>query len=265
MKLHLKHIIPVAILAAAALCLAQQSQPAGDVTPQTKLILDRLQTAGDKYTTLTADVDYTVEMRMTGETENRTGWVAFQKSTDKMPDMFRIHFDTLKLDQGKKTVSQLDYIFDGQWLTIAKHNIKSMTRMQVAQPGEKVEALRIGKGPFPVPFGQKTDDMIKCLQITTREPSPDDPKNTDYLKLIPRKDYEDQLNFRKMEMWIDRDTNLPVKVVVKDKNKNVTTAGFSNIKTQTQIDPALFVMEKTAGWDLTIERMNKTEKPRGRP
>lgn len=260
MKLHVKYIVSAALIAAATFCLAQQSQPETaptDVTAQTKAILDRLQAAGDKYTTLKADVNYVVEMRMTGETETRTGWVAFQKSTEKTPDMFRIHFDTLKLDQGKKSASQLDYIFDGQWLTIAKHNIKSMTRMQVAQPGEKVEALRIGKGPFPIPFGQKTDDMIKCLQITTREPEADDPANTDYLKLIPRKNYEEQLNFKKMEMWIDRVTNLPVKVIVKDKNKNVTIAEFTNIKTQAQIDPALFQMEKPAGWDLTIERMNK--------
>lgn len=256
MKLQFKSICLVALIAAAAVCLAQQSQPA-DLSSQVREILDRLQASGDKYTTLTADVNYVVEMRMTGETETRTGWVAFQKSTEKTPDMFRIHFDTLKLDQGKKTASQLDYIFDGEWLTIAKHNIKSMTRMQVAQPGQKVEALRIGKGPFPVPFGQKTDDMIKCLQITTRAPETDDPANTDYLKLIPRKDYEDQLNFKKMEMWIDRATDLPIKVVVRDKNKNVTTADFSNIKTQAKIDTSLFAMEKPAGWDLTVERMKK--------
>ncbi len=254
-------MVLAAVVSAVASCPAQQCQPTCSpqeaVSPQTKAILNRLQAAGDRYTTLTADVNYVVEMRMTGETETRDGWVAFQKNTETTPDMFRIHFDTLKLDQGKKTASKLDYIFDGQWLTVAKHNIKSMTRFQVAKPGEKIEALRIGKGPFPIPFGQKTDDMIKCLQITTRDAEPDDPANTDYLKLIPRKNYEDQLNFKKMEIWIDRETNLPVKVVVRDRNKNVTTAEFSNIKTQSAIDPSLFQMEKPAGWDLTIERIKQ--------
>lgn len=229
------------------------SQPVVD--PAVKAILDRMETTSDEYKTLKADIDYKVEMRMTGETEQRTGWVAYQKKTGEMPDKFRIHFDLLRTDGGRPVKSPLDYTFDGYWLTIAKHKIKSMTRIEIARPGDKVEPLKIGKGPFPVPFGQKTADMLEYLEITTRPAKDSDPAGTSYLKLIPRKKYKNDLAFRKMELWVDDKTNLPVKVVSKDKNKNITTVEFQNIITGDKLKDELFLAEKPAGWDLTTEKL----------
>ncbi len=232
----------------------------GEVTPKAssaKAILDRLEKAGLAYTTLRADVDYRVEDRMTGDEELRSGLVAYQKQTANAPAKFRVSFDKLALGSGPARTSKQDYIFDGQWLTIAKHRIKSMTKVQIAAKGEKVEALKIGKGPFPVPFGQQTSEVLKYLEATT-SPGPGQgsagPKGTAYLRLTPKPGHRKDVNFRSLEMWVDQARDLPVKIRSRGAGKKITTVTFRNIKTQATIAPKLFVMPKPPGWDLTIER-----------
>lgn len=224
--------------------------------PQAMAILHRLEAAGNKYATLRAELFYRVEQRLTGDVETRTGWVAFQQETDQQPPKFRVTFQTLQLDRGPKREQVIDYIFDGHWLTVAKHAIKTMTRYQVAAEGEKVQALRIGKGPFPVPFGQKTEDIVRYLLPSTRKAAASDPPNTDYLLLTPKPGRKKVVNFTKLELWVDRKTNLPVKVRTRDDSKNVTTVEFKDIQTHAELKPALFAMDKPAGWTQTIERLD---------
>ena len=225
-----------------------------EVKPEIKKLLDKMEKAGEAFKTLKADIVYTVISRLDGDKQIRTGFMAFAKSTEKSPDKFRISFDTLKLgEQTRKQKEKVDYIFDGNWLTIAKHKIKTITRLQVAAEGQKVEALRIGKGPFPVPFCQKTNDVIKYMEVSTRKSRKSDPKNTYYLKLIPRKKYKENMNFKRLEIWVDKDTNLPVKIRMKDKNKNKTIVTFSNIKTDEKVSEDLFKMKKPKGWKSTLK------------
>ncbi|MCD4825840.1 MAG: hypothetical protein K8S55_14705, partial [Phycisphaerae bacterium] len=219
-------------------------------------ILDKLEAAGKKYTTLRADVNYNVVSRLTGDEETRTGRVAYQRKTKKQPAKFRISFDKLRLGKGKWTKNKVAYIFDGHWLIIAKYKIKSMTRIQLAPPDKQIEPLKIGKGPFPIPFGQKADDILKYLEVTTKKSTL---PGQEYLKFVPRKKHKKSVNFTRMEMWVDAKTFLPKRVVTRNANKEIVTTDFSNIKTKAKIDPSLFKMEKPAGWSLTVEPLKKSK------
>ena len=229
-------------------------------------ILDRLEKSGDKYATLRADITYHVHMVQVDDTEERTGYVAYQKKvekTDKVepsPTKFHIQFKTLKLGEGAKTTEKVDYAFDGMWLTVAKHRIKNMTRYQVAAKGETVEPLRIGRGPFPLPFGQKTADMLKHFRAVTREPTEGDPAGSDYLLLIPHATRAKDLSFVRLEMWIDRKTDLPIRVVSKDKSKNVTTVDFRDIETDVTFKDSEFLLRKPFGWKMRVEPLDPDAK-----
>jgi hypothetical protein len=250
--------------------------PALTVEPAALAILNRLEKAGDTYKVLEADLIYSVDSRLTGDRETRTGTVAFQQGVEAKPAAkpgetptkktpaqsakFRVSFTTLQLGKGAATKNRVDYLFDGAWLIVAKHKIKSMTRIQIAAKGQTVEALKIGKGPFPVPFGQKAADIVKLFEATAKPPRvqpKDAPKNTDYIKLVPRRGEGKNVNFTRMEMWVDRKTDLPVKIVTKDANKNKTSVTFSKVKTKPTFQPDLFTMKRPAGWDLTIEGTKK--------
>jgi len=221
-------------------------------------ILEKLEASGEKNMILEADVTYTETSLLTGDTQTRTGQVLFQnpaKGEDRPhAAKFKISFKTLKLGEQEAAINKIDYLFDGHWLTIAKHKIKSITKIQVAAEDEKIDVFKIGKGPFPVPFGQKTEDILRLFEAGTRKARKDDPENTDYLLLLPRRGYKEEINFIQLEVWIDRNLYIPVRIRSKDKNKNMTIVLFENIKTPEKSEPGTFTMERPAGWDLTIER-----------
>lgn len=236
---------------------AESAPENSSVSPAARAILDRLERAGDTFVTLRADLEYEVRNAMTGETELRTGTVAYQKETADQPAKFRVNFQTLRLEEGPVTRQRVEYLFDGRFVIKDQYATKTRTCWQVAAEGQRVEALRIGKGPFPIPFGQKTRDVLELLHAGTRPAESSDPPNTDFLLLSPLPGREKDVNFTRLEMWVDRRTNLPVKLRARDENQTVKTVVFSHIQTNPKIDPKLFDEPRPAGFELIVERLER--------
>ncbi|MDY6913139.1 MAG: outer membrane lipoprotein carrier protein LolA [Planctomycetota bacterium] len=231
--------------------------------PATMKILRNLEQTGDEYATVRADVNYHVEMPQTGDSETRSGWVAYQKQSEKAAAKFRIHFETLRLGAGRKTRDRVDYAFDGKWLSVKKHRIRQMTRYQLADdnlPTKEAQPLRLGKGPFPIPFGQKADDVLKYFRVQSRPAAPKEPQGCDYLKLTPYRKFRREMDFVRLEMWIDRERHLPAKIISVDKNKDERTVIFDNIKTNVRFNDAMFHLPRPAGWQLRVEPLRKGDK-----
>jgi len=243
-------------------CATTQATDVRATDPAAMTILTQLEQAGKDHPQIYAEIEYQVLLGDLGDTEQRTGWVAYrdeQPADDAgpaQPARFRVHFDTLRTG-GPKLREVVDYAFDGQWLTIAKHKIKQMTRYQVVAEGEKVETMRLGQGPFPLPFGQEADEVLDYFQAETREPRASDPKGTQYLRLTTRPERLKDTEFTRIEMWIDGETHLPVRIVSKDKKRNLTTASFKNVRTDKQLADDIFHMARPAGWQLKVERLGE--------
>jgi len=258
----------VALLVVAGLAAssgpAQTSAPAATapaVGAAELRILQDLEAAGEKYRTIRADIDYRVDIRTLGDSEERTGWVAYDKGDAKAPTRFRVTFDTLRQGAGKKIASQVDYVFDGEWLHVAKHKIKNLTLYQLAAKGQQIEPLRIGRGPFPLPFGQKADDVVKHFTVATREPLSTDPKDTIYLRLIARPEHARDLPMERIELWIDRATHLPVQIRSREKSKNVTTVVFKDTKTNAAVAADVFDVPRRIGWETVRQPLEPAGKP----
>ncbi|MBI5725584.1 MAG: hypothetical protein HZA50_16620 [Planctomycetes bacterium] len=237
------------------------NQPAQTpVSRDARAVLDRLQQAGDKYPTIKTNIVLTTREPALGDTETRTGWIAYQAQTARAAAMFRIAFLTLRQGQGAKIDEKIDYAFDGNWFTVLKHNLKQMTKYQVVPDGEQVESLKLGKGPFPVPFGQKTEDVLKRFNVSLVPAAKDDPANTDHLAMTPTEAEKDQAGFAKLDMWVDRSKNLPVKLISVEKNKTETTAVFSDIQTGQAVDQGLFQIAKPPGYEISVEPYSKPRK-----
>lgn len=220
-------------------------------------ILNKLQAAGDKHKTIQADIVYTVTDPKVGEEETRNGYTFYQKEAASAPAKFRIHFDTLKQGDGARIKEVVDYAFNGEDLSIAEHKNKKLRRIQVAAPGQKVEPLKIGKGPFPLPFGQKTDDVINFFGPTTRDLLPNEPKGTVYLKLVPLPEHRKEINFAELQMWIDPATYLPVKLISREASKVLTTVLFDKIQVNKELPAESFRMELPRGWTYEYTPLKK--------
>ncbi len=245
----------------AVLADVPATQPRKDATstttaptadPAAVKILDTQETAARKYATLKANLEYTDENPVLGDKEKRIGWVAYQRETEKSSAKIRIRFDTVALEDGPRAWEKLDYAFDGEWGIRAVHKTRNMTRYQVAPPGKKIPAMKLGEGPLPpLPFGQKTADVLEFFEAETRAPRPSDPKNTDYLKLTTRRRYRKELAFRGMEIWWDRKTHLPVRIVGKHRNKSIQTIVLKDFKINPKLKDKIFDLP-TRGWKVTI-------------
>lgn len=236
--------------------VAAASAPAADQAVMK--ILNDLELSGQRYTTIRTDVRMKVVDRLTADSEERTGWIAYHKPSKSKQSKFRIHFETRKLGNGPVTREKEDWAFDGHWLTNTKHRIKDMVRYQVVPEGESAEPMRLGKGPFLLPFGQKTADVLKYYTATTRPLRQTEPEGTTYLKLTTRRERYKEVELISAEMWIDPKTNIPVKLVTRDKKKKTTTVIFNNMQTDVKLDAErMFHMPKPAGYTYKVEPLTK--------
>jgi hypothetical protein len=233
--------------------------PTKQVDPAATKILQRLEAAGKKYPCITADLHYREVMGQIGDTEERTGWVSYQAETKDSPAKFRIHFKTIRQGDGRPVKNVEDYVFDGEWFTMRKVNTEQHHKLQLP-PEEKIEAVELGKGPFPVPFGQKAETVLKHFDVKTRPPVKTDPPKTDYLRLVARPRQERRLDVEWLELWVRAD-GLPVKIVAEDASKNRKTVEFKNIVTPKSLPKNTFDLPRPPpDWDYQVKRWEGTPK-----
>jgi outer membrane lipoprotein-sorting protein len=103
----------------------------------------------------------------------------------------------------------------------------------VLRAGEKKNVFKLGEGPFPVPFGQKKKDITDTFTIKLIK-DPKDPlgKTTDHLECTPRPNTDLAKRYGKVQFWISRENDLPVKVKTIDKqdNEQSITAIFTDLE-----------------------------------
>ena len=223
------------------------------IEPAALKILQGLEQAGKDHPALRAQLTYTVVDPILETKDLRRGWVAFQRGAGEQSDRFRIHFDDRKMENDAPVVDKIDYAFDGQWLTVVKHSISNMKRYQYAAKGEKVPLTL--SGPFPLPFGQPVDEVVRFFEAaTTPPPAGKGPEGTTYIRLTTRPEARKDLRFRTLEMWVDSKLALPAQIVaVEDKKKTVTIA-FRDVQTPDSIADDVFVMPKLPGYSLSEKR-----------
>ena len=229
------------------------TKPAAD--PEVDRLLSALEKAGRRYETIRAAIEYKAVNPLLGDEETRAGWVAYRRGSEDEPTKFRIHFDSLRLDDGPKLPVKVDYAYDGSLLTIARHRIKQINRYRVPRP-QRRNPLKLGEGPFPMPFGQEADDMRRHFNVTTRPPGDKAPKGTDYLKLKPRGEGK----LVGIEMWVDKKTRLPARIVTRQRNRNVVTVTFSDPRTNVEIDPKTFGIPRPLDYRETVENLGDAGK-----
>ena len=83
----------------------------------------------------------------------RTGTAIYQATAPGEARM-RITFDQ-RIQEGAVQAQKIEYLLAGGWLIDRNYTRKIEVNRQVLRPGEKVNLLKLGEGPFPLPIGQK--------------------------------------------------------------------------------------------------------------
>ena len=184
-------------------------------------ILDALDRRGKELQDFTADVDLTDSDIATGSDSKLIGKIRMQRlgSDDSR---IRVVFDK-KVVNDVARPDKSEYMLSRGWLIDRNYPDKREVRRQVLKPGQKMNLLKLGEGPFPLPLGQDKADVHKLFEVSKLPPAAkDDPPGTIHARLIPKPGTQFEPKFKKIDFWVDPHSRMPVKIETIDPNE-VTT------------------------------------------
>jgi outer membrane lipoprotein-sorting protein len=202
------------------------SQPA--VSKDVERILENLEKKREQIKDMEANITYENLQLIAEDKQTQRGQIRYIAATEQTTPKFMVYFHTLIHDDVQRK-RQLWYCFDGRMLREVNEQTRHAIDREVVRPGERIDPFALG-GPFPVPFGQKKSEMLEFFQITLVEPTKDEKGKTDHLLLIPLPKTDLAREYKQIEYWVDREREIPVRIVSEDRHKNIITAVFSDIR-----------------------------------
>lgn len=235
--------------------VAARAELAG-IVPDADLdaILDALNARGKDLKDFTADVALHTIDNKTGEDSAQLGKVVFQKKPDG-DSRIRVSFDTKETETGDgkriKQKQRLDYVLDNGWLTDRDYQKKLEVRRQVLKPGQKMNLLKLGEGPFPLPIGQDKEEVKKQFDATRIPSANDDPKDTVHVKLAPKKGSQFEKKFKQIDVFVDTKSAMPRRIDTSEKSGQTRSTDLTNLKLNTGAADSDFTLESidNAGWN----------------
>lgn len=252
------------ILVSSLVALGASSQPASKPTttrssgdPAVDAVLDRLEQRGDKLHSLTSRLRADFVDVVAQDEQSKIGRIWFRR--DKPNPKFKVVYDKTLFD-GFETDDRHEYAFDGQTLTELHHKSRTGRERPIVREGEKVDPFRIGKGPFPLPFGQKKADILEHFVVTPVRRSAKDPPRTDHLKLIPRKGSDMAEQYLELHFYISKKIDLPIRIVAHQRRPGskevdeIVTVNFLDLKVNPEVTDGALAVPRPKGKDWSFTR-----------
>jgi outer membrane lipoprotein-sorting protein len=120
-------------------------------------------------------------------------------------------------------------VLDDRWLIERDYKRKLEVKREVLKPGQKINLLKLGEGPFPLPIGQDPAEVRKQFDVEKIAAAKEDPANTIHLKLTPRKENEQfARRFKTVDVWVALANPFPRRIETIDpKQKTIRTTDLS--------------------------------------
>lgn len=230
---------------------------AADLTQQSSIdeVLDALDARGQGLNSFTTDVKLAETDSATGDGSVRSGKVWYEAGANPR---IRVTFD--KREANKKiTEDKVEYLLSGSDLIDRTYRTKTEVTRHVLKPGEKLNLLKLGEGPFPLPIGQKKEDVHANFEVRKVEPKKDDPAQTVHLLLTPKPDTRFAKRFAGIDVWVDLKDHMPRRIETLDANQStVRTTDLTNVQINIKLTDADFALPKvtTNDWQLIEEAFN---------
>ena len=222
-------------------------------------VLDALNERGKGLKDFSADVAlHTVDNR-TGEDSAQIGKVVYDAGSGG-GSRIKVSFDKKETETGDgKRMTQkqrLDYVLENGWLTDRDYQKKLEVRRQVLKPGQQMDLLKLGEGPFPLPIGQDKVEVKKQFDVSKVPPTADDPKGTIHVKLAPRAGSQFEKRFRQIDVFVDTKTAMPARIDTVERAGTTRSTEFKDLKLNTGVKAEDFALP-----NIDAEGWNRREEP----
>ena len=204
-------------------------------------ILDALHARDKDLNDFDADVRLTETDSVTQASYARSGKVLFQKKSGGDARL-RVVFDK---KEDKPTADKDEYLLENGWLTERHYRRRSEIRRQVTRPGEKINLLKLGEGPFPLPIGQDKQEVYRLFDVQKIQGDKNDPSGTVHVQLKPKPQTQFARKFLTIDVLVDPSTNMPTRIVTEDRNRTtVRTTELSNLRINPHLENKDFELSK---------------------
>jgi hypothetical protein len=253
----------IAILLLSTVAFGQTTQPSLSLESSVDEVLDALDRTGKQLKTMRSRVEKADVDLAAGDQIARKGVVSLNLAGDAA---MRVTFDQLQRnDNPPRTGDSVkqDYLLVGEWLVERNFDIKKVVRYQVRRPGEKLNLLSLGEGPFPLPIGQSREAVYSQFDVK-RMPTPDERGGMIVLDLRPKEGTRLRKRFARIIVDIDPKLAMPVRIETMDRDIddpadppsviNVTT--LSEVVLNQPLDGGAFDEGATDGWDVEAKSLD---------
>lgn len=218
-------------------------------------ILDALDARGRNLKSFRAKVSLAEGDATLADEVTRRGQAVYQDQGDGKA-RFRVTFT--ERDTGQRIFDEkIEYLLEGGWLTDRDYQRKIEVRRQVLQPGEKIDLLKLGEGPFPLPIGQKKEHVHAQFDVTKEKPEKDDPAGTVRVRLTPKPDSQFARKFDEIDVWVDAKTHMPARIdTIQRETLRTTELTKFTVNPEPALTDADFELPAIKGWDRHEERFN---------
>ncbi len=287
---HTSGLIALAGLAGlAALVSAQPSQSAGrpatpipppapvqaaaDAGPHAEILtaddlLIALETSDAGMTSLRTDLLWAQTFAIAGDMQVRQGRLTYrvgEPAGEGLPPRraFAVEFNQKQVGDRLPAPERIDYVFDGEWFLERIHADRQAFKRQVVPPGQQADPLRIGEGPFPIPVGQKRDEILARFTAALIDPVADiDPRLVQFvqrgpgtfaLELVPHPDLVEDSTWRTIRIWYDKETLEPRLAWTINAAEDESYVQLLNTQREIEIDEAVFSTSVPEdGWEIFV-------------
>lgn len=229
------------------------SAPTSSGSAAIDALLDRLETKGRVIQGLFTRIEYhDIRVEPVEDVILKRGELLFRRLEPNSKFLITFH-ETVA--GGIKTASREDYLFDGVWFTERSERARTVIRRQMVREGTQIDPFKLGAGPFPLPFGQTRADMVRNFIISLDPPRAGDPPATDHLHCIPRATSDVARTYTRVEMFIDRRLELPVRLEVERvSDGNRIRVDFTDLNPNESPAASRFQIDAPGpDWDTRVE------------
>jgi len=216
-------------------------------TSSSDAVLDALHDRGTDLKDFTADVVLREIDNDTGLASSRTGKIAYQAKGTPGDARLHVVFTQKQEENANPRAEKIEYLLDNGWLIDRDYKRQTETKRQVLRPGQKVNLLKLGEGPFPLPIGQEKIEVYRQFDVSQSPLPPGDKNNLPHVTLTPKPGTDLAKRFATIDVWVDPATNMPTLIRTVDVNKTATRetelSNFHINESGAAIDPE-FVLEK---------------------
>lgn len=169
-----------------------------------------------------------------------------------------VKFSTLlQVASGKLIPENRTFIVNGGVVLERIEDEKIANRIRIGEPGKPGDPLKLGKGPFPLPFGQKKADVLSrfSAQIVPFEEKAPESKTfrerlaeTYQLKLTPREGAGISPNVTEIRVWYQKKDLFPILAQIIEKDGAFKEFLLIAPRTNETLPEGVFDLTVPAGW-----------------